>query len=114
MKKIFTLILIIAASKLFAQDVDVKKDMVFIDGKEVFKINGGAMSTNFSIENLDGKKLIFFKLDIDNNSCYCYIRWLSSIKSTISTKYSIQKNDCQRNCSKRFNYRWSVKRRKCI
>lgn len=46
-----------------AQDFDIKKDVVIQDGEEKFKINGGALSTNFSIENMDGEKLIFLKVD---------------------------------------------------
>lgn len=49
-----------------AQDIEIKKDVVKLNDVEQFKINGGAMSSTISIENMAGKKLIFFKLDKEN------------------------------------------------
>jgi hypothetical protein len=68
MKILFTCILFFCALGAFAQDFDIKKDVVSVDGIDLFKINGGGLSTTFSIENMQGKKLIFLKVDNNNKN----------------------------------------------
>ena len=68
MKHLFILLFTSLSISCFAQEIEIKKDLVIVDGVEAFKINGGALSTTYSVENLSGKKLIFFKVDNENKN----------------------------------------------
>lgn len=68
MKYITTFIFCLLTKILLAQEIEIKKDIVYLDNEPAFKINGGALSTTFSIENMNGKKLIFFKVDNENKN----------------------------------------------
>jgi len=68
MKTILTLILSLFTITSWSQDIELKKDVVSVDGVELFKINGGDMGVSFSIENMKVEKLIFIQVDNDNKS----------------------------------------------
>lgn len=68
MKNVFLLLCMHLSISSLAQEIEIKKDMVWVDGVEAFKINGGALSATYSVENRSGKKLIFFKVDNDNKN----------------------------------------------
>jgi hypothetical protein len=68
MKNVFLLLCMHLSISSVAQEIEIKKDMVWVDGVEAFKINGGALSATYSVENRSGKKLIFFKVDNDNKN----------------------------------------------
>lgn len=58
-KVVFTLSLFLVTFIGLSQEVDIKKDVVYVDGKECLKIGGDA--NNVSISDLEGNEIIFMK-----------------------------------------------------
>ena len=92
MKKIIVVLLLLIANIGFSQDIKIKKDIVYVDGKECLKIGGDA--NNVSFYDLEGNEIIFLKY-IHNSkygSLYNKITFLKQKKSFTSQSYIFTKN----------------------
>jgi hypothetical protein len=58
-KLFFTLLFALIGTTVFAQEIDIKDDIVTIDGKQCLKIGGGA--NNVSIMDMEGNEIVFLK-----------------------------------------------------
>ena len=65
MKKISLVLAVLCLSVVgFSQDIDIKKGMVLIDGKECLKVNSDPNNVAFS--DLEGNEIIFLKFIHDS------------------------------------------------
>jgi len=70
MKKTLILLTLLCFSNAFSQKIEIKKDLVYIDGKECLKISGD--SNNVSFSDLDGNEIIFLKFVHDSKYATLY------------------------------------------
>jgi hypothetical protein len=92
MKNIFiAMILSFTSVSVFGQDIDFKKGVVYIDGKETFKYEGSDLKGTFSFSNLQGEEIIFMKLEqnIRNSKDVHWKIVFLKEKRTLTTKYNI-------------------------
>ena len=92
MKNIFiALIFSFASAAVFGQDIDFKKGVVYIDGKETFKYEGSDLKGSFSFSNLQGEEVIFMQTEQsirNSRDLHWKIVFLKE-KRTLMTKYNI-------------------------
>ncbi|MFA5574313.1 MAG: hypothetical protein WC994_04595 [Brumimicrobium sp.] len=69
MKSIFTILSAIAfsATFLFGQDIKIKRDMVYLDGIEQFKLESLQLGNTVNIYNKEGEKLIVYRYQSYND-----------------------------------------------
>lgn len=81
MKNCFAALLFLLSVGAFAQDIDIKKDIVYIDGKECLKISGGA--NDVSISDMEGNEIIYLKF-IHNSKYAKLYNKVTFIKQKVS------------------------------
>lgn len=92
MKKISLVLAVLCLSVVgFSQDIDIKKGMVLIDGKECLKVNSDPNNVAFS--DLEGNEIIFLKFIHDSKyaSLYVKITFLNQKASFTSKSYIFTK-----------------------
>ena len=92
MKTLYLVVAFLITNSLFSQEIKIKKDVVYVDGKECLKIDGDA--NNVSFYDLEGNEIIFLKF-IHNSKygeIYNKITFLKQKKSFTSKSYIFTKN----------------------
>ena len=69
-KLFFTGVCMLLTGLAFGQEIDIKNDIVSIDGKECLKISGG--SNDVSISDMEGNEIIFLKFIHDSKYAKLY------------------------------------------
>ena len=91
MKKNLFLFIFLTFSIVYCQDIQIKKDVVYVDGKECLKTSGDA--SNVSFLDLNGNEIIFLKF-IHNSkygALYNKITFLDQNISFTSKSYIFNK-----------------------
>ncbi|MFN8283784.1 MAG: hypothetical protein U0U67_11260 [Chitinophagales bacterium] len=73
MKKISLILALLCTTIIgFSQEIDIKKGIVFIDGKECLKVNSDPNNVAFS--DLQGNEIIFLKFIHDSKYASLYVK----------------------------------------
>ncbi len=87
-KLLFTVTIFCISIVAFGQEIKIKDNTVFVDGKECLKINVSDPN-NITFLDMNGKEIIFLKYihNTKYGSVYCKITFLEQKKSFTSKNY---------------------------
>lgn len=92
MKKVVLLLLFFNAVSVFSQDVNFKKGIVYVDGKECMKFDSDA--TNVTFQNMNGDDIMILKYlrpDGSQSSLYTKVIFIESHQELTSRSYIFTK-----------------------
>jgi len=92
MKKALLFLLFLNSFAIFSQDVNFKKGIVYVDGKECMKYDSGA--TNVTFQNMNGDDIMILKFlrpDGTQSSLYVKVIFIESRQELTSKSYIFTK-----------------------
>ena len=89
MKKIILILVLISTSFIFSQEIDFKKGLITVDGKECMKYESSA--SNVTYQNLNGDDLIILKFIRVNGELYTKVIFVESRQEFTSQNYIFTK-----------------------
>ena len=89
MKKIILILVLISTSFIFSQEIDFKKGLITVDGKECMKYESSA--SNVTYQNLNGYDLIILKFIRVNGELYTKVIFVESRQEFTSQNYIFTK-----------------------
>ena len=92
MKKLLSIVLFLNAFILFGQDINFKKGIVYVDGKECMKYDSDA--TTVSFQNMNGDDIMvlkFIRPDRSQASLYTKVVFIESHQELTSQSYIFTK-----------------------
>lgn len=91
MKKIILILFLFSTSFIFSQEIDFKKGIITVDGKECMKYESSA--SNVTYQNLNGDDLIILKFIRVNGELYTKVIFVESRQEFTSQNYIFTKKN---------------------